>query len=124
MNRPLSFRVIEGGRDKPPHDDSNPARGVLIACALVRTAVVADVCRAVLGGGGGQDGCAMTQRQDLLRELAADIEKYAGLTDREAAIFEAGKARGENKRAWRAFWYGLASGVFVVVVASARWWMA
>jgi len=36
MTRPLSFRVIEGGRDKPlyPRDDSNPARGVLIACAL------------------------------------------------------------------------------------------
>ena len=34
MTRPLSFRVIDGGRDKPPHDDSNPARGVLIACAL------------------------------------------------------------------------------------------
>ena len=64
----------------------------------------------------------MTNRQDLLRELAADIEKYAGLTDREAVIFDAGKARGENKRAWRAFWCGLASGVVVVVVASARWW--
>ena len=36
MTRPLSFRVIEGGRDKPtyPRDDMDPSRGVLIACAL------------------------------------------------------------------------------------------
>ena len=66
----------------------------------------------------------MTPRQDLLLELAADIKKYRGLTDREAVIFEAGKARGENTRAWRAFWCGIASGVFVVVVVSARWWAA
>jgi len=66
----------------------------------------------------------MTPRQDLLLELAADIEKYEGLTDKESAIYASGKARGENKRAWRAFWCGLASGVFVVVVASARWWAA
>lgn len=36
MTRRLSFRVTEGGNNKPlyPRDDSNPARGVMFGMAL------------------------------------------------------------------------------------------
>lgn len=33
MNK-LSFRVIEGGRRDTPHDDTAPARGVIIGVVL------------------------------------------------------------------------------------------
>lgn len=66
----------------------------------------------------------MTPRQDLLRELSRDVQRYAGLTDRESVLYDAGKAVTTSAASWRAFWVGMLAGAFVAVVATARWWMA